>query len=489
MRNINNKVDNSNTPLGQLPAVEWNDTITEIINVITDTNGGNTTLNASVNTQLLTSIQRIALLALNSISLKSEISQPLPMSSGVPQIDTLNTSGFYSIPVGGVNGVGGSFPAGWDFTRASSFILHICGVTTNLNGVQIIGQRVGTNDTKLWVRAESTTNNSWDNWDLLISSTNIQSLGLSTTALASAVADVNASFVSSLYRANNSTANTPFSGSWVGIRLAGSASTDWLDILVNLTIENSFYFRRKTASGFGSWFQLATQTDLDAVRPFVGKVEMTSGNVLPSGYLWADGSAVSRTTYASLFNLYVTSQGFTPQIFSINIANPTVFTTVAPHGFVGGERLRLSTTGSLPTGVTSTEDYFVEVLSATTFNLYSLVSSNLVSTTGGQSGVHSYIRSLYGLGDGSTTFNLPDYRGLSLLGASTPSNVGSFTKGNIPLTGWGSLGSGSASAGRLLSGTGAGEAGEFLESIGSVSQIPRAGITPRGFSVNYIIKF
>ena len=489
MRNLNNKIDNSNTPQGLLPATEWNDFASEIINVITDTQGGNAPLNPAVNTQLLTSIQRIATLALNSIGLKSDISQPLTLTSNVPQIDTINVSGFYSIPVGGVAGVGGSFPSGWDFSRPTSFLFHLSGSTLNLNGFQIIGQRIGINNTKLWLRGESTTNNSWDSWNTIVSGNDLQSIGLLTTAVTTPISDVNVAFNSGFYRANSGTSNMPFAGNWTGIRLVGSASTDWIDIAINLTVESSFYFRRKTSAGFGSWNQVATQTDVDAVRPFVGKVEMTSGNILPNGYLWGDGAAHSRATYPNLFNLYVTSQGFTPQAITISIASPAIFTTVAPHGFVGGERLRLYTTGTLPTGLNTTDDYFVKVLTTTTFNLYSRATNNLVNTSGTQSGTHTYLRSLYGLGDGVNTFNVPDYRNLSLQGASSSFGLGSFTEGRIPLTGWGSGGIASAAAGWLLSGVGLPEEGERLESVGRVSMSPLEGITPRSIGINYIIKY
>lgn len=133
----------------------------------------------------------------------------------------------------------------------------------------------------------------------------------------------------------------------------------------------------------------------------------------PSGYLKANGAAVSRTTYASLFAALVTAAGFTAQTFTGTIAAPGVFTK-AGHGFGGGERLRLSTTGALPTGLNNSSDFFVEVIDANTFYLSSSQVpglGNRVTTTGTQSGTHSYTRSWWGLGDGSTTFNLPDLRG------------------------------------------------------------------------------
>jgi hypothetical protein len=370
-------------------------------------------------------------------------------------------------------------------------LVHLSGVTTNLNGVQVIGQKLATNDLRLWVRSESAVNNSWDNWDAVTTNNLLKTIGLYSTANTNILADVNTSFNSGFYRANSGTTNMPSASNWLGLRLVGGVDTDWIDVIINLNVESSFYFRRKTSGGFGSWFQVATQTDLDAIRPFVGKIEMTSGATLPSGYLWADGSAVSRATYSALFNEYVTVPAFTTQTFTVNISNPALFTSAVPHGFTGGERLRLTTTGSLPTGLTSGAEYFVEVVSTTTFNLYNKSINNYVITTGSQSGVHSYTRTLFGLGDGATTFNLPDLRGISILGASTTFGVGSFTKGTVPISGWDNQYAplGAAPYGQLVTSTGAFEIGEALESVGGAFRSSRLGITPRGLGINYIVKF
>lgn len=134
----------------------------------------------------------------------------------------------------------------------------------------------------------------------------------------------------------------------------------------------------------------------------------------PSGYLKTNGAAVSRTTYAGLFNLLVTAQSFTLKNFTVTIASPAVFTK-SSHGFVGGERLRLSTTGTLPTGLNTSDDYFVFVIDANTFRLQTfsnILAGTFVNTSGSQTGTHSYLQSLWGLGDGSTTFNVPDFRGV-----------------------------------------------------------------------------
>jgi phage-related tail fiber protein len=70
----------------------------------------------------------------------------------------------------------------------------------------------------------------------------------------------------------------------------------------------------------------------------------------------------------------------------------------------------------LPTGLNTSTDYFVEKLTNDTFHLTTSVygMATRVITTGTQSGTHSYLQSLYGLGDGTATFNAPDTRGLSI---------------------------------------------------------------------------
>jgi microcystin-dependent protein len=141
-----------------------------------------------------------------------------------------------------------------------------------------------------------------------------------------------------------------------------------------------------------------------------------------SGYLLCDGSVKSRATYATLFAYLVTALGFTTQTFTVTIANPAVFTKSA-HGFTGGERIRLSTTGALPTGLVNSVDYYVIYVSANTFQVSATFSGSAVVTTGTQSGTHSYIQSLYGLGDGSTTFNVPDYRAQFLRGLDAGAGI------------------------------------------------------------------
>jgi hypothetical protein len=149
----------------------------------------------------------------------------------------------------------------------------------------------------------------------------------------------------------------------------------------------------------------------------VGATIEVNGRTVPDGYLEENGQAVSRTTYPELFDYLVTQEGFSGQTFTVTIASPAVFTKTS-HGFVGGERIRLSTTGALPTGLDTSTDYYVlsANIAANTFRVSATWEGTAINTSGTQSGTHTYTQSLHGLGNGTTTFNVPDSRGIATIG-------------------------------------------------------------------------
>jgi hypothetical protein len=158
--------------------------------------------------------------------------------------------------------------------------------------------------------------------------------------------------------------------------------------------------------------------------PTGARIDMV-GSTAPTGYLIEDGAAYSRTTYADLYNYL--QAGFTAQGFTVTIATPAAFTKSA-HGFTGGERVRLSTTGALPTGLNTSTDYYVTITDANTFRVSTTQANyeagTYVASSGTQSGVHSFMQSLYGLGDGSTTFNVADRRSKFTIGNAAGRTVG-----------------------------------------------------------------
>jgi len=226
---------------------------------------------------------------------------------------------------------------------------------------------------------------------------------------------------------------------------------------------------------------------------------------IPFGYMTLhSGLRPSRTAYKRLANTIL--YPLVDVAFTCTTATPSVFTKTA-HGFVGGERLRLFTNGTL-TGPTLSQDYFVERIDANTFYLNTLEggSSRLAITA--QSGTHYYQCSAYGVGDGSTTFDIPDPRQTAFVGAGTGTthNIaavdtylgGQFKDDRIQnITGSFFVDSPSVSAVGAFTGAREGSSGTNLEGDATVrytfdaSKVARAGTTTRTKQLGayYIIKY
>jgi len=72
---------------------------------------------------------------------------------------------------------------------------------------------------------------------------------------------------------------------------------------------------------------------------------------------------------------------------TITIASPAVVTFTS-HGYLGGEKVILSTSGALPTGLSVNTEYFVKFIDANTFNLSATSGGSNINTSGSQSGTH-----------------------------------------------------------------------------------------------------
>ena len=150
----------------------------------------------------------------------------------------------------------------------------------------------------------------------------------------------------------------------------------------------------------------------------VGTIFSSARVIAPTGFLLCNGDAIDRTIYSRLFNVISPNMG----IATITIASPGVITEPA-HGFQTGESIFLTTTGTLPTGLSPNTIYFVINVTTDTFRLAlnydNAIAGTAINTSGTQSGVHSVFACPYGLGNGSTTFNLPDLRSSTLRGRGT----------------------------------------------------------------------
>lgn len=153
-----------------------------------------------------------------------------------------------------------------------------------------------------------------------------------------------------------------------------------------------------------------TQSSAASGGVLTGTILDYGGITAPSGYLFCDGSAVSRTTYATLWATLNASSTVT-----ITIASPGVVTWNA-HPLSNGDGIRLQTTGALPTGLTANTTYYVINKATNTFQLSTSRGGTAINTSGTQSGTHTAIFAPWGFGDNSTTFNVPDLRGRAGVG-------------------------------------------------------------------------
>jgi microcystin-dependent protein len=139
-----------------------------------------------------------------------------------------------------------------------------------------------------------------------------------------------------------------------------------------------------------------------------------------SGALICDGTAVSRATYATLFAAIVPELG----TFTVTIATPAVF-SLASHGLVAGDTVYFTTTGALPTGLSANTLYYVIAAGLTSgaFEVSATEGGAAINTTGSQSGTHTARFCPYGLGNGTTTFNVPFISGRAPIGTGTGSGL------------------------------------------------------------------
>lgn len=182
-----------------------------------------------------------------------------------------------------------------------------------------------------------------------------------------------------------------------------------------------------TASPGTGGTQIASQAYVDAAVSSSGAVPTGTimpyaGFTAPGGYFFANGQAVSRTTYAALFNTLTASATVT-----MTIASPAVVTWTA-HGFIPGMPIVLTSTGALATGLTAGTTYYVVNVTTNTFELATTINGSSINTSGSQSGTHTARAFPFGVGDGSTTFNVPDFRGRAAFGVDNMGGVAAASR-------------------------------------------------------------
>lgn len=151
----------------------------------------------------------------------------------------------------------------------------------------------------------------------------------------------------------------------------------------------------------------ATVTNLTVTGTATGVPTVPTGALLPfagvnapSGFLLAQGQAVSRTTYATLFNVVASA--------TTGTTNGT--TLVSSVASTAGFQIGFYVSGPNITAGTTIAGFTVNSITLS------------IAATGSAVG-QAITVSPYPLGDGSTTFNLPDLQGRQVLGAGAGSGL------------------------------------------------------------------
>jgi len=146
----------------------------------------------------------------------------------------------------------------------------------------------------------------------------------------------------------------------------------------------------------------------------VGTVIQYASATAPAGYLNCDGSAISRTTYASLFNLIGTTYGV-GNAGAINVYGWSIVSNVLTLTFTGIPQTLIAVGNSFTfdTGQGSIYSQLIAT-SASTFLVQANLTAGNASSTGGTVQLTT-----------PTTFNLPNAVGVTIRGSGTSWNVGS----------------------------------------------------------------
>ncbi len=184
-----------------------------------------------------------------------------------------------------------------------------------------------------------------------------------------------------------STANT-----WTAAqRVAFVTATDASTVTPNFALSNNFNLT------LGGNRTLGVPTNLVAGQSGVISVrqDITGSRTLAYAWCWEfpGGTAPTLSTGKLVFDQlnYMVNTSATSTV-TVTIAAPGVMTWTG-HGLVSGQKIQLTTTGALPTGLSTATTYWITVIDANTFNLSTSLANaqaaTFITTTGSQSGVHT----------------------------------------------------------------------------------------------------
>lgn len=169
--------------------------------------------------------------------------------------------------------------------------------------------------------------------------------------------------------------------------------TDAGTVAVDLSLSNNYNLT------LGGNRTLGTPTNPVAGQAGIITVRQDITGTRTLAYAWpyvfpAGVAPVLSTGKLVLDQLNYMVNSYSTSAVTVTIAAPGVMTWTA-HGLVSGQRIQLTTTGALPTGLAASTTYWVTVIDANTFNLSTSLANaqaaTFITTTGSQSGVHTAV--------------------------------------------------------------------------------------------------
>lgn len=184
--------------------------------------------------------------------------------------------------------------------------------------------------------------------------------------------------------------------------------------------------------------QLPTATEKAFLGAATGSITAFAGEALPTGFLDCDGALVSNETYSDLLAVILGKYGLdVGTVFTVD--DTTDIFTSNNHGLANGNRVLVSSTTTLPTGISTNTIYFVINSTTNTFQLSTSSGGSAVDLSSTGSGEHQF----------HITFRLPDLRGSVIVGKGQKSVEISFESDDITVTTVGTVSDTTASNDRI----------------------------------------
>lgn len=150
-----------------------------------------------------------------------------------------------------------------------------------------------------------------------------------------------------------------------------------------------------------------------------GMIVPFAGVSVPSGFLACNGQLLNYADYPDLLNVIGVKYGLgSGTAFTVTAANDTI--DITSHGFSNGDRFILSSTTTLPAGLSAETLYYVVEATTNTFKLSLTVGGAAIDITDAGTGTH-YLH---------TQFKVPDLRGSVVVGSGQKSVTASVTESN-----------------------------------------------------------